>query len=494
MPEIDLYLRKSKRDREGTRALSLRAQEQRGRQWADENGYTVRRVWSDNLGAWSDTKRPDFDKAFTALSAGEVEALWVYALDRWSRKGASSVIGILDSGRRLVADYERLDSAEPRDRTRIIDMAERAREFSELLSTRVKDAKQQQREEGSWVGTPPVGFAIADTRTRKLMHSEEWRVILVIFRAVAVGWSTRAVAMRLNTFGVASPGGKGWREGMIQRIVRNPVYEGWQVALATDKNRVALPYFNKHGQRVNVLADGVEPVPAELLSRARAALDGRTDATRHGKGRASTLLSGLLRCGGCSGGMQSNGSSYRCSRHQDGAPCTEPAIVSVRLADAYVVAAYVSRLSAADVHDPLLAVVAQRWQALTRPEESAEAQMAKAALADAQEALERLLVAEAEGRYKHAMPLYRRLYGEAERELIGAQERAAEHPLQGVDISFLLDAGWLEEAWDGADLAMQRDLLRLAVERVYVRRAPKPGAKFNGPERIRVWWAEPAEE
>ncbi|MFJ9213729.1 recombinase family protein [Streptomyces sp. NPDC102264] len=85
-PEVDLLLRKSKVVREGERALSIRAQEERGRAWADANGYRVRKVWKENLSAWSDVKRPKCDAAMDAEPNGEVPALWVYALDRFSRK------------------------------------------------------------------------------------------------------------------------------------------------------------------------------------------------------------------------------------------------------------------------------------------------------------------------------------------------------------------------------------------------------------------------
>lgn len=85
--EIDLYLRKSAITRQRERALTFRAQEERGRRWADENGYTVRKVWADNLSAYTDTVRPKFDKAIGALLADEVPALWCYAADRFSRKG-----------------------------------------------------------------------------------------------------------------------------------------------------------------------------------------------------------------------------------------------------------------------------------------------------------------------------------------------------------------------------------------------------------------------
>ncbi|MFZ3473649.1 recombinase family protein [Streptomyces sp. 2.9] len=109
LPYVDLLLRKSKVVREGERALSIRAQEDRGRAWAAEHGYCVRKVWRENLSAWSDVKRPKYDAAMVAVLAGDVPALWVYALDRFSRKGAESVVPILGKAR-VIFDYERLDS------------------------------------------------------------------------------------------------------------------------------------------------------------------------------------------------------------------------------------------------------------------------------------------------------------------------------------------------------------------------------------------------
>jgi hypothetical protein len=48
-PTVDLLLRKSRVVRKGEKSLSIRAQETRGRRWAEENGYTVRTVWKENL-------------------------------------------------------------------------------------------------------------------------------------------------------------------------------------------------------------------------------------------------------------------------------------------------------------------------------------------------------------------------------------------------------------------------------------------------------------
>ncbi|MFF3751038.1 recombinase family protein [Streptomyces sp. NPDC002018] len=163
-PEADLSLRKSKVVREGERALSIRAQEERGRAWAEENSYRVRKVWKENLSAWSDVQRPKYDVAMDAVLNGEVPALWCYALDRFSRKGAEAVVPILGKAH-VIFDYERLDSMDERDRRWIIDRAENAREYSQRLSHNVRSTKNRQRNEGRWLARAPFGL-VADPRAK----------------------------------------------------------------------------------------------------------------------------------------------------------------------------------------------------------------------------------------------------------------------------------------------------------------------------------------
>ena len=55
-PQVDLLLGNSKIVREGEHALSLRAQEERGSRWADEQGYQVRKVWDEER-LWSVSTR-----------------------------------------------------------------------------------------------------------------------------------------------------------------------------------------------------------------------------------------------------------------------------------------------------------------------------------------------------------------------------------------------------------------------------------------------------
>ncbi|MET8275331.1 MULTISPECIES: recombinase family protein [unclassified Streptomyces] len=494
-PQVDLYLRKSQITRQREKALTFRAQESRGRRWAAENGYVVRKVWADNLSAYSDTTRPEFDKAVTALSANEVPALWCYALDRFSRKGAGSVLPLLDSGKRLVFDYERLDSAEPRDRKQIINRAEEAREYSELLSHRVRDTKTQQREEGAWLGAAPYGFKIADHITRKLSHSPAWPHVLRIFTETAEGKSGRSIAVGLNEDEIPAANGGAWAGGTVHRMIQSPVYEGWQ-AVSPVKGGRSIAFRNRRGERVSVLAADVDPVPVELVRKARLVMAGHAPVApeyRHTR-QPKHLLTGLLRCAGCGGGAAIHGRSYRCYRFTVGQPCDAPMSAMRLYIEQYVREEWQAKVLRADIRDadPLMVAVAERWAALIKPESTAEHEEALASVKAAEKALERLAEDRKNGIYDGVMGrFFPRLVEEAESDLAVASERAAEFGGGPVDLTIFDDGVMLDEAWDAADYVLKRDLIRLAIDRVTVTRGTRRGAPFVGDERCVIEWARP---
>ncbi|WP_030245973.1 hypothetical protein [Streptomyces sp. NRRL S-350] len=109
----------------------------------------------DNLSAWSDVKRPEFDKAVSAVLAGDVPILWCAFLDRFTRKGADEIVPILGKAT-VIFDYEDLDSSIERDRRWIIDRAEQAREFSQRLSFNLTATTATQRNAGKWLGSCPT--------------------------------------------------------------------------------------------------------------------------------------------------------------------------------------------------------------------------------------------------------------------------------------------------------------------------------------------------
>ncbi|OLT26021.1 hypothetical protein BJF83_03760 [Nocardiopsis sp. CNR-923] len=62
-----------------------------------------------------------------------------------------------------------------------------------------------------------------------------------------------------------------------------------------------------------------------------------------------------------------------------------------------------------------------------------------------------------------------------------------------LDLPFLSgDDDAVREAWEAASLPLRRDLLRLAINKVTVRKARAQGVKFVGAERITIHWADAA--
>ncbi|MFF4390264.1 recombinase family protein [Streptomyces sp. NPDC001552] len=511
LPYVDLLLRKSKVVREGERALSIRAQEDRGRAWADEHGYCVRKVWKENLSAWSDVKRPKYDAAMAAVMDGEVPCLWVYALDRFSRKGAEAVVPILGKAR-VIFDYERLDSMDERDRRWIIDRAENAREYSQRLSHNVRGTKARQRTEGRWLSKAPFGLVVVPG-TRKLVPDltpymctvadrrevTPWEIVQRVFKAISEGVSSRALTRQLNGEGLRTGTGVPWRADAVRAIIIHPVYEGWLTHCPGGKaHRDRVPFLDAQGERIRVVTAETLPhmIPSELAERARRVLSGNQTISKipPTPGRAVRALTSRMRCASCKSAMTLEGTSYACSRYGDGAEaCTDPAFVNRKAIERYVVQTWSERLHSTDDNDPLLVAVADRWHALTRPEESQEIADARAELKAAQTKLDKFHADDANDFYAGRSARYRIPHKTAaESRISKAEKRLAELVGNGgrVDLSFLL-SGRGEAYWYTADARMQRDLLGIAIDTVTVAKSPGRGQRFNGNARVTIAWATP---
>ncbi|MFJ2783699.1 MULTISPECIES: recombinase family protein [unclassified Streptomyces] len=506
-PWADLLLRKSKVVREGERALSIRAQEERGRAWADEHGYCVRKVWKENLSAWSDVKRPSYDAAMSAVLAGEVPALWCYALDRFSRKGAEAVVPILGRAR-VIFDYERLDSSDERDRRWIIDRAENAREFSTRLSYNVKTTKNRQRNEGRWLASAPFGLT-ADPATRRLSPDHApyiclvdgrrevtpWEMIVRVVTAIAEGASARGLARTLNSEGLRTATGAHWRADSVWKIVVHPVYEGWLTVTPPKGHRTPLHYLTAEGKRVRCVEEATvdNMIPANLAARARRVLSGNQimDNTP-APGKVTYALSGKVRCGGCGAAMVLGGKSYNCHRHTNGGYCAAPASAMREPLERHVVNEWSNRLHRAEDDDDLLIAVAERWQQVSHPEETDAIRDARAELKAATAQLDKFHADDASGFYTGRSARYRIPHKiAAETQIDTAEERLAELTGGGrVDISWLIE-GNAADTWQAADPQLQRDLLHLAIEHVTVTKSPGRGYRFKGEERVTIVWATP---
>ncbi|WP_406087468.1 recombinase family protein [Kitasatospora purpeofusca] len=501
---VDLLLRKSQVVR-GTAArdiLSLKAQEVRGRAWAKRDGYEIRRIFRENLSAYKKgVKRPEFDAAVHALLDGDSDCLWVYDSSRYSRQGAGDVLKILDvPGKRLVFDLDRLDTDIPADRSRIVGKAEDAREYSRVLSEKVRDTKAQQREEGKWLSMAPYGLKV--TKKRKLKHGKFWPVIERIHREAAEGKSNWKIALGLNADGFRSTRGGPFRSNTVGKILRNPVYLGWQIVIVKRQSQI---YLNAKGKPVRVFAKGVEGIPQEVWDKHRkiaAGIDRRGNlptVEEQSKPVERSPASGLMWCDG--GGRDPkkghsatiHGGSFRCGPLNLGEKTCPDPVTGMRTSVERVLAKeWHTKLTTASPLDPVMLAVAEGWVALAHPEESKKESEARGQIKLAEEAVAKLDRLNAGGAYtgRDGEETFIKLRRAAVEDVESARKEweAVAKPM--ADIAVLRDPERCLKLWETGDAHYRGQLLRLAIDKVFLKKAPYQGARFKA-DRLDIVWKTP---
>jgi site-specific DNA recombinase len=191
----------------------------------------------------------------------------------------------------------------------------------------------------------------------------EAEIIRRIFAAYALGTSPRAIATALNSENVAPPRGARWNASTINGsghgILRNPLYSGSHVW-----NRVRMVKDPSTGKRVSRPNAETEWQTAELPHlrivdqalfdqvAARIAAVGGTNAAHMPKSKR--VLSGLLKCGCCGGGMSIIGSDrsgprVQCSIFKESGTCENAARYYIEKIERVVIGALRVQLSNPDL-------------------------------------------------------------------------------------------------------------------------------------------------
>ncbi|GAA1403361.1 hypothetical protein GCM10009639_48120 [Kitasatospora putterlickiae] len=505
---VDLLLRKSQvvTGVATQEILSLKSQEVRGRAWAKRNDYTVRQVWRENLSAYrAGVKRPNFDAAVHALLEGETDCLWAYDSSRYSRKGAGDVLKVLDSpGKRLVFDLNRLDTEIPEDRVRIINDAENDREYSRKLSQKVKDTKSTQRDQGKWLGTAPDG--LKRTKKGKLKAGKRWPYIERIHEEAAAGRSYAKIVEGLNLDEIPSYRGGPWREATVGKILRNPVYLGWQTVSVRGRPQL---YLNPKGKKVRVFAKGFDGIPEEVWKKHRGIAAARSSAPGliaaveaasriDGEELIRHPLAGIMWCHG--GGIDpkkghrasSKGKSFKCVKASSGLVCAKPCNATRVGVLKVVLAAWKAKLAAADPTDPTMLAISEGWIELSQPDETAAEVDARAQLKIAEEAVARLDRLNAVGAYpgRDGEFTFAKLRRAALEDVEAAREEWENVAQPLGDISVLTDPEHCAELWESSSDNYRGQLIRLAIERIFIKKAAYTGQRVT-PDRVVIVWKTP---
>lgn len=315
------------------------------RQLAKRKGWTIVEEFIDNdVSATKGKPRPAYLDLMAKLSAGTVDALLVWDVDRLTRtpRELEDIMELAERrGLQLASVGGEIDLATPQGRLTARIKGSVARHETEQLSRRVKAKQAELAERGASVGRIAYGWQRDRTLDsqgrvvgyRDVLQPEQAQVLREAAASVLAGDSLTGIVKRLNARGIPAPTQNLWTITIIRSLLlreRNAcrrVHQG-QVIGVGDWDRL----FDEdtHTRLVAILRD-----PARRTSRSNA---------------IKYLLSGIAKCGVC-------GSTLRvlpdCSRSCTSYICGNGAHVRRKLdaVDDLVTRVVVARLAQPDAPD-----------------------------------------------------------------------------------------------------------------------------------------------
>jgi DNA invertase Pin-like site-specific DNA recombinase len=322
--------------------------------YCDRNGWTVTHIYKDPAKSGKTRFRPGYQSMLAAVEAREFDALVCLTPDRISRRLADAA-DLLD---RL--DLAGIELHTP-SLTRVTPvtwgiLATMAQEYNRQTAMRTRGGQATATKAGRVAGGIAYGYdalpADADgKRGFRSINQIQAAVVYRIFQEYAAGRSPKDIAHGLNADCIPGPRGGSWSPSCIYGhrrrdtgIINNPIYIGqivynraaFKTDLNTDKTIVRL---NDVSEVVTGSAPHLRIIEDDLWNAVRARqkvlysrMTGTDGSIRPENARRPRyLLSGLLTCGVCGGGMSKiSAHHYGCSNARNRGPTVCTNMLTVR--------------------------------------------------------------------------------------------------------------------------------------------------------------------
>lgn len=381
------------------------------RTFAEAQGFTVVGTYADRARSGTTTHgRDGLSSLIHDARSGAFDTIVVEALDRLSRD-QEDLAGLHKrltfAGVEIVAVHDgKADALQVGIRGLVSSLwiADLKTKIRRGMSGRVKDGRSAGGRAYGYRPTP-------GDPGRPVIHDGEAAIIRRIFADYLAGKAPRDIAGALNAEGIPGPRGARWAAATINGntkrghgILQNPLYAGRLIW-----NRVRMVRDPDTGRRVS------RHNPPDLWQRAEAPelaiIDPATweAAQAHKAGRSNgeqaaptrkrkRILSGLLRCGQCGGGMSihdhfGDAIRIRCTTASESGSCGNARRYRLDKIEGAVIDGIARRLS----DRASLAAFIDGWQAERRADTQARARLERAA-ADARAKIDRMARMLVEGR------------------------------------------------------------------------------------------------
>ncbi|MFF4547455.1 recombinase family protein [Streptomyces sp. NPDC001406] len=504
----EAYIRRSKKRDD---LATLRAHVRDVCRTATSEGTKIRRLWFEQRSASkAHVRREEFEKATGAVLDGRSKALYVWKLDRLSRRGMGAVGLLLDEfekrAARLVSVTEGLDSSQRGARMVIAFLSERAREEAADIALRTKAGGDAHKAEGRWPGGV-VPFGLRCPRgSGKLEHDPvEYPTARRIAEALLNGDTPAAIAEELNSERIKTRKGKQWRAQTIIHLAQSPSWAGLIPDRERAKDEFGNPLDKWHRGGNPLMGPNGHPIKAgkgvvtfaerELIlskfaarSRPGTAIGDRS----RGKRKAATILTGVLRCPHCKGPMGNGGRNYRCQARINQGPSVCKGIATLReRADEAIAVLWVNHILSLSPDSPTIHAIARRWLSYNDPAKEARKRAVSAAL---ENAASRELRLQKEffigGGMSEAQ--YEMLRADLSAQIAGLKAELAELS-QEADLTPLMDPEALTDLWYSAGIEGQRALLQAAVKNVTLLPPKFKGDRTPILDRLDPEWRDASE-
>ncbi len=211
-------------------SLSIESQIEQCKKFAGENAE----VFFDKGYSGKNVNRPSFAKLINSVESGEVDKIFVYRLDRFSRSIAdfSRIWELLDKNNvGFYSATENFDTSTPMGRAMLNIILVFAQLERETTSERVKDNYIHRFKSGAWTGGPaPYGFDLTKIMVDGILSSSltanaNSAIVKRIFEEyTSTEVSLRQLAKNLTSQGIHGPKREVWDNVTLSRILHSPVY------------------------------------------------------------------------------------------------------------------------------------------------------------------------------------------------------------------------------------------------------------------------------
>jgi site-specific DNA recombinase len=440
------------------------------RQLADCEALAARREWTvveryvdSDISAYSEKRRPQYQRMLEEIDAGMVEAVVVYHADRLHRhpRELEDFIDLCQrTGTKLATVSGDLDLSTHEGQLLARITGAVARKESDDKSRRIRRKHEELAAAGrvSGGGTRPFGYE-ADKRT---LRPDEAEVVRECATRVLAGDSLRSLCMKLNSDGVRTVTGKEWSSQTLRRLLMSARISGQR----------------EHKGEIVAKAEWSAIITPRQTQQLRAKLgdpDRRTNRTAR-----RYLLARLLRCSHCGTQLYSRPRAdrsrrYVCASGPGFGGCGKVTVMADPL-EQFVVEAVLHRLES-----PRLG------EALAKPSGDAKGDEWQAEIERTQAQLDELAGMWAAGEITRGEWLKAR--PPIEKRQTAAKKRLAALNRTTALLPFLANAAQVREQWQAMTLTRRQQIVAALLDHVVVGPAMRGRNRFDHSRLTAVWRA-----